>query len=339
MPSRAKPLAQVRRKSCSANAAYPEAAAHRAALVLTSTRLPARRRRCVVKTKGDSVIRGASLENGEGGFAEWHFVRLIVLCPFGVAASTTGHQGRVRPTACVPTSSRRCPVSASSLTNGPNVPPSFSAAAHTRRSSSSFRTRSRACSGRWRLDASTGRGGEDVARDAPVEKLADRREHTIGCNRRAAVNDAVQYVEHVAAGDFVHHAATPARQDMLPKQPLGFLCCSRTVRASDVTLEKLFDDAVDAVGLGGAGQGLLAARVAAFGHAAQRLGGELAGVLEPEGRVAAEGELAWGALMSVADRPAFGTARLLKSGRGLAESCRGFLAEQARVSWLRQSGW
>src|SRR5262245_30521710 len=106
----------------------------------------------------------------------------------------------------------------------------------------------------------------------------------------------------------MHHATTPARQDMLPKQPLGFLCCSWTVRASDVAFEKLLDDAVDAVGLGDAGEDLLAAGVPAFGHAAQRLGGEFAGVLEPEGRVAAQGVFAGDALVAVAHCPALGPA-------------------------------
>src|SRR5262249_32771722 len=57
---------------------------------------------------------------------------------------------------------------------------------------------------RRRLDAGTGRGGKDVSRDSPIEQHAYGRMHTVGGNGRAAVDDAVQYVEYVAASDVMH---------------------------------------------------------------------------------------------------------------------------------------
>src|SRR5262249_4049344 len=96
--------------------------------------------------------------------------------------------------------------------------------------------------------------------------------HTVGGNRGATVDDTVEHVENVAAGDFVQHAATPARQNMLAKQALGSLYCSWAVRAPDVAFEKLFDDALDAVSLGGAGRDLLATGITPFSNRAQCLG-------------------------------------------------------------------
>src|SRR5262249_61096373 len=105
--------------------------------------------------------------------------------------------------------------------------------------------------------------------------LAYGRVYTVRGNGGATVDDAVQYVEHVAASDFMHYAATPVRQDVLSEQPLGSLYRSRAVRASHVALEKLLDDVLDAVGIGCAGGKLLAARVGCFGGGAQRCPAEL----------------------------------------------------------------
>src|SRR5215467_6266638 len=77
-----------------------------------------------------------------------------------------------------------------------------------------------------------------------------------------------------------------------------------------MALKEVFDDAVDAVSLGGTGGDFLAARIASFGNGAQCLGAELAGILEPEGRVAAEGEFARLAVVPVAHGPALGAAGL-----------------------------
>src|SRR5262245_52834373 len=121
---------------------------------------------------------------------------------------------------------------------------------------------------------------------------------------------------------------------MLPKQPLGFLGCSGTVRPPDMALEEVFDDAVDAVGFGGAGRDLLTARVASLGNGAQRLGAELAGVLQPEGRVAAEGELARDALVPIADRPAFSAARLYDQIEARKQAVGDLLANRPRFHGL-----
>src|SRR5262249_53130478 len=140
--------------------------------------------------------------------------------------------------------------------------------------------------------------------------LAYGRVYTVRGNGGATVDDAVQYVEHVAASDFMHYAATPVRQDMLSEQPLGSLYRSRAVRASHVALEKLLDDVLGGVGLGCAGRNLLAGGVASLGDGAQRLGAEPAGSLQVDGGIRAEGELSRCAVVPVADRPGFAAARL-----------------------------
>src|SRR5262245_48867018 len=67
--------------------------------------------------------------------------------------------------------------------------------------------------GRRRLDAGARRRGENVAADAPVEKLPHSRQSPIGCDRRPAIYDAVQHGEDVAARDLLHAPAAPARKD------------------------------------------------------------------------------------------------------------------------------
>ena len=109
------------------------------------------------------------------------------------------------------TSSLRCPVNASSCTNAPNGPPIFSAA---RQTSDEFVVAQDAITrplGRWWFHACARRDRNDVARDAPIEQLAHRRERAIGRDRRASVDDPVQYIENIAAGDFPHLAATQPR--------------------------------------------------------------------------------------------------------------------------------
>jgi hypothetical protein len=103
----------------------------------------------------------------------------------------------------------------------------------------------------------------------------------------------------------MHHAATPAWQDMLPQQPFGFLCRARTVRAFNVTVEKLLNDAVDAVGFGCTGCNLLAARVAPFGDRTQRLARKSAGGLQVNLRITPDGELARLAVMPISRAPRF----------------------------------
>src|SRR5262249_45324726 len=105
-------------------------------------------------------------------------------------------------------------------------------------------------------------------------------------------------------------AATPAGQYMLAQQALGFLGCTWAIRAPNVTIEKFFDDAVDAVGFGCAGRYFLSAWVAPFGNGAQRLARKNSGCLQVDSRVAAESMLAGNALVPIAYRPRSRAARL-----------------------------
>src|SRR5262249_41489919 len=100
------------------------------------------------------------------------------------------------------------------------------------------------------------------------------------------------------------------RQDMLPEQPLGSLYRSRAVRASHVALEKFLNDVVDTVGLGCAGEELLAARVATLADGAQCFAGKSSGRLQIDCGVATEGVLARLAVVPVPDRPRSRPARL-----------------------------
>ena len=137
----------------------------------------------------------------------------------------------------------------------PECPAQPSAAAHTRRSSSSLKTRSRARSAVGGFTPAQGEVARMSRATHQLKNLAYSRKHAVRGNGCAAVNDTVEHVEHVAAGDFVHHAPTPAGPGHAAEASARFPGpCSWTVRAPHVPFEKLFENAVDAVGLGGAGE-------------------------------------------------------------------------------------
>src|SRR5262245_32335854 len=98
---------------------------------------------------------------------------------------------------------------------------------------------------------------------------------------------------------------------MASQQPFRFIGCLRPVNAAAMSLEKLLDNAIDAVGPLGAGLCFLFARVVAFGDEPQRFAAELAGGFQVDGGISAERELSRCAVVPVANRPAFGAGRRL----------------------------